>query len=685
MTTITVDNPFPYFTDAEGNALESGNIYIGVAGTDAKANPITVYWDDAKTVTASQPIRTIGGYPDNGGSPSNFFTGSDFSITIENEADVLIFSKLRMNANELALFELAEVGVYEIYDTVADLQASTESARGVGVTWEAQGFRYLEADPGAVDEHLTTAGGVKLYVQPSSSGAMNVVAFGATEGGVIDNLSIFETADTAARALTAYTYIPSGVWAINGEWQLDTNSIVKGVVGKSEVKQISSTMADNVITTVENTRTDNANTVSNVHVEGIVVNGDYTRNSPPYSGVPASGGCGISFANVVDGSIRDCHAIDCTKHGIDITSAVWNVSGDDPTTRPSGGCQNIVVERCSATNFGDDGITTHYSQDLDIRDCNCYDSGDFYSVGNSNGLEIDDGSNDVRVFGGRYDRNTRGVQIKGHDYAPAAERVRLFGVTCENNSQNFVLLHDGFSSGPVSITAYDVELHGCVSIVPRQKNASGLDRRALAISQYGGVLVNGFTIVGVNDAMPSSDPSYTTDPSSTNMIAIFGNARDVVLDSLRFRYVEEADTLIQINNTAKDISILNASYEECLGLPINVDSGTEGVVIKGVRAHTTQTPTPAVVIDFTNSPAGADYTIEDVRYSGYTDAYELSIETYNLPFEIKRGVVYASGSANPEGTYAAPRGSLYSRDDGGNSGLYVKESGDTGNTGWVLK
>ncbi len=36
MTTITVENPFPYFTDAEGNALESGKIYIGVAGTDAK-------------------------------------------------------------------------------------------------------------------------------------------------------------------------------------------------------------------------------------------------------------------------------------------------------------------------------------------------------------------------------------------------------------------------------------------------------------------------------------------------------------------------------------------------------------------------------------------------------------------------------------------------------------------------
>ena len=97
MSTITVNNPFPFFTDTNGKALENGNIYIGVAGLDAKTNPITAYWDDARDIPAAQPIRTVEGYPDNGGSPSNFFTGSDYSITVEDSADVLIYSKLRMN------------------------------------------------------------------------------------------------------------------------------------------------------------------------------------------------------------------------------------------------------------------------------------------------------------------------------------------------------------------------------------------------------------------------------------------------------------------------------------------------------------------------------------------------------------------------------------------------------------
>ena len=571
------------------------------------------------------------------------------------------------------------------FDTVADMVAYTTPLAEGDYLRVLDGNHVYEVVSGASDYQLTTANGDFINMPAPSSGLLNVLGFGAVEGGVTDNLSVFQTVDQHARNIGCKTFIPEGVWAINGEWQLDTDSHVVGIKGKTEIIQISSTMADNVITTVENTRLDNADTVSNVHVEGLIVNGDYTRNSPPYSGVVASGGCGISFANVIDGSIKDCHAKDCTKHGIDITSSLWNVSGDDPTTRPLGGCANILVKDCSSTNQGDDGITTHYSRNIEINNCHAYDSGDFYSVGNSNGLEIDDGSYDIRVFGGRYDRNSRGVQIKGHDYAPAAARVRLFGVTCENNSQNFVFLHDGFDSGPVSTSAYDVEVYGCVSVVPRQKNASGLDRRALNISEYGGILIDGFTIVGVNDSMPQSDPSYTTDASSNNMVAIFGNARDVTLKNIRFRYVEEATTLIQVNNTAKDVALHTIAYEECLGTPISITSGTTGVILKSVRANTTLTPTPSVVIDCGNSPAGGDYTIEDVRFSGYSNAYSLDVETYPLPFEIKRAVVYGSGSADPEGTYPATRGSIYHRDDGANSGLYVKETGINTSTGWVLK
>lgn len=67
---------------------------------------------------------------------------------------------------------------YETLATVSDLLASTEPKAGVGTLRQAAGFLYEEADPSATDHHVTTAGGVKLYVLPIG-GEVNIQAFGA--------------------------------------------------------------------------------------------------------------------------------------------------------------------------------------------------------------------------------------------------------------------------------------------------------------------------------------------------------------------------------------------------------------------------------------------------------------------------------------------------------------------------
>jgi hypothetical protein len=81
----------------------------------------------------------------------------------------------------------------------------------------------------------------------------------------------------------------------------------------------------------------------------------------------------------------------------------------------------------------------------------------------------------------------------------------------------------------------------------------------------------------------------------------------------------------------------------------------------------------------------ADYTVtgnpaifnNDVTIYGnlYSDVLNLG----SVP------VTWTSGVGDPNGSYTAPVGSLYTRTDGGSgSTLYVKESG-VGNTGWVSK
>ena len=91
MSAIEVTPPFPLFTDSTGEPLEAGYIYIGVANTDPVNNPISVYWDVDLTIPASQPIRTINGYPSRSGTPANIYANSDYSITVKDKNGIFVY------------------------------------------------------------------------------------------------------------------------------------------------------------------------------------------------------------------------------------------------------------------------------------------------------------------------------------------------------------------------------------------------------------------------------------------------------------------------------------------------------------------------------------------------------------------------------------------------------------------
>lgn len=86
---------YEVFTDIDGEPLEAGYIYVGQENLDPEVSPIQVYWDRALTVTASQPLRTIGGAVTNGGAPSRFYVNADgYSITVRNKNGSLIDTDL---------------------------------------------------------------------------------------------------------------------------------------------------------------------------------------------------------------------------------------------------------------------------------------------------------------------------------------------------------------------------------------------------------------------------------------------------------------------------------------------------------------------------------------------------------------------------------------------------------------
>jgi len=92
MSAISVSSPFPIFTDIDGQPLEAGYVWLGTVNLDPQVNPINVYWDAALTIVAVQPIRTLGGYPANSGTPARVYVDSDYSIRVMNKNGSVIYS-----------------------------------------------------------------------------------------------------------------------------------------------------------------------------------------------------------------------------------------------------------------------------------------------------------------------------------------------------------------------------------------------------------------------------------------------------------------------------------------------------------------------------------------------------------------------------------------------------------------
>lgn len=98
MSALSVQPPFPIFTGTDGLPLEDGYIWVGTANLNPITNPIIVYWDAASTQAASQPIRTLGGYPVYQGTPARFFVGADYSIQVQDKNGNVVYTSLNDNA-----------------------------------------------------------------------------------------------------------------------------------------------------------------------------------------------------------------------------------------------------------------------------------------------------------------------------------------------------------------------------------------------------------------------------------------------------------------------------------------------------------------------------------------------------------------------------------------------------------
>lgn len=116
-----VPTPYQYFTDLDGNSLDEGYLYFGVANQNPETASIPVYWDESATQEASQPIRTVGGVPRRAGSPARLYIKRNYSSTIRNRSGGLVStapSNIIISTKEaLSLERLGLSDNDDIYDT----------------------------------------------------------------------------------------------------------------------------------------------------------------------------------------------------------------------------------------------------------------------------------------------------------------------------------------------------------------------------------------------------------------------------------------------------------------------------------------------------------------------------------------------------------------------------------------
>lgn len=145
MTRLT--NPVPLFLDARGALLDAGRIYIGAAGSDPRVTPIAVFWDAARALAATQPLRTAGGAIVNGGTRASAFTAADdYAIRVE-DADGLLVDYVASAATAAPAYQPADA------DLAAIAQLGTTAFGRVLLTL---------ADQNALREAVNIAAGLPL-------------------------------------------------------------------------------------------------------------------------------------------------------------------------------------------------------------------------------------------------------------------------------------------------------------------------------------------------------------------------------------------------------------------------------------------------------------------------------------------------------------------------------------------
>ena len=384
------------------------------------------------------------------------------------------------------------------------------------------------------------------YLNKKIERIVNVNDYGADPTGEQDSTEAFKQ---ALRGGNVHVHMTAGAYKVTGI-KLPNNTVLSGE-GKdiTTIKFADETPAENIVITNE----DMSGNAHNIGIKDFTVNGNKWRQDKKFAPAGGSLSSNVRFAGVKHGFASNIKSIDSLLHGFDITYAsdTYFYQGDGVRVNEELESKYIHIDNCEASGFGDDGITTHHSRHLVITNNYCHHA---TGGGNNNGIEIDDGSQHVMLDNNMTEMNYGGIEVKAHAPASAPNNVMISNHMSIKDSRSYNIRHIGHhrAGDPISKTAHSVILNNCSAITPYDNKVyPGTTPRALVISGYRNVQVNGYTAVG--------DGTYT---ANMPVVAVQFMSNNIMLNNINITGFKNSQADIKVfggANRGKKITISNVN------------------------------------------------------------------------------------------------------------------------------
>ncbi|NGX76391.1 peptidase G2 [Staphylococcus sciuri] len=489
---------------------------------------------------------------------------------------------------------------------------------------------------------------------------INVNDYGADPTGQKDSTEAFKKAFANGGRhvhMTEGTYIISGL-------KVPNNTVLSGMSPYNTILKV----ADNAPRdTIGVTNKDLDGTAENIIFENFAVDGNKGRftdrnisGGVQYEHPKPSGGSlssAVRLAGVTNGQVRNVHAYEALLHGIDVTLAsdTYSNSGDGVRVREDLESKYILIDNCETYHNGDDGITTHHSRYISIKNCISHEPKNYH--GNSNGIEVDDGSQFVFLDNNYTYGNHVGLEIKAHSTSSAPTGVFVNSHISNNDTRSYVLRHIGHhraETDPKTKTANDVMLNNCVALNPKRTDVyPGWSTRALSISAFRNVSVNNFTAIS----------DGTADAGQPAIVVQF-MAENIQLNNINVSGFKNASADIKVlggTNRPKKITLSNINIRNSSN-NIGIAGGAKVYDLKIMGANLIGNGR-GNAIEMYNRTAH----IVGVTAEGYTNGAKIIDKIFKTPPTITKGGFVGgstgSGAMSPRSAILASSGNTFAYSD----------------------